>query len=495
MSYRIRAGLRRAALVLAVGASGAVADGVAAAAATSPTTAPAAPVAAGVRCEIWYHTPPGQVEDALTDPALRRPPDEVQSLADSAFLPPQQVPFVAAMRGWIHPPASGDYRFALSSDDTGLLLLSGDDGPAGLKPVASAPEWSPVDQFGYYDSQRSSPIHLDAGKRYLFESVVQNVDGAGHLQVAWIPPGGKAFVTIPGSAVEPLPGGAPLWVSPPRRPTSLVLAPDPGDAGHVAGFHPYVNGATAHFDDGEHVTFSYLLFTPGPGATSQPVTQPSTQASTTGESSTSDGLPSAEPTPRGLFVFLHGSGHQGSSLAGILNEGPAKFLAQSRELRQWFPMEALFPELPDGMRWDTPGAAAAVNALVRAICDRYPEIDRRRIYVSGLSMGGKGTWLTAFDAPQLYAGVATFSAVAVRPSTAPRVLGDLPYLHIVCGADDGDFTRGSTLMNSVLAPVLGDRLTFDCVPHRGHGVWLQFYGTQAFYADLLRHRRADLSGH
>ena len=51
-------------------------------------------------------------------------------------------------------------------------------------------------------------------------------------------------------------------------------------------------------------------------------------------------------------------------------------------------MVGLFPQLPDGWRWDTPGAGEMVGELVEQICRKYPRVDRDRVYLSGLSMGG-----------------------------------------------------------------------------------------------------------
>jgi predicted peptidase len=152
-------------------------------------------------------------------------------------------------------------------------------------------------------------------------------------------------------------------------------------------------------------------------------------------------------------------------------------------------MIVMCPQLPPEWRWDTPGAAQAVNGLVEQLCRRYSRIDPKRIYLTGLSMGGKGTWLTAENSPQTYAAVVPISAVDVRPDQAPQWLRDLPNLHIVCGSEDAGFTAGSHRMYEAMKPVLGDRVQLTVYPHEGHGVWDHLYASQGFYEELMKFSR------
>ena len=104
-------------------------------------------------------------------------------------------------------------------------------------------------------------------------------------------------------------------------------------------------------------------------------------------------------------------------------------------------------------------------------------------------MGGKGTWLTALDSPDLYAAITTISAVAVRPEQAKTRLAPIKDIRIICGGDDGDFAAGSRQMYEALQPVFGDRVQFTAVEHEGHGVWGLYYPTHEFYEQLMQYSK------
>lgn len=152
-------------------------------------------------------------------------------------------------------------------------------------------------------------------------------------------------------------------------------------------------------------------------------------------------------------------------------------------------MYCLLPQTPVGWRWDSPGAPRALNALVQAIVDRNPRVDPNRLYLTGVSMGAKGVWTAASAAPRMYAGLVPFSSVAVRRAHVAAELAGPPYVHIICGGDDGRFTIGSKQMYDVLHPTFGARCRLTIVPNAGRDIWGRFYSKPEFYTDLTRYSR------
>ena len=181
--------------------------------------------------------------------------------------------------------------------------------------------------------------------------------------------------------------------------------------------------------------------------------------------------------PTALFIFLHGTSHQGSDLHGILNEGPANFMERNPQLKDEFPMVCLFPQCPAHLRWDTPGMAQATVALIEQVSKAY-RIDRDRVYLTGLSMGGEGTWLVAEADPDRFAAIALISAIAVEPDKAIREFTHLA-IWIICGSEDGDFTAGSKKMDAA-AEKGGDHASADGCAQRGTWVLEQFLSRPAF---------------
>ncbi len=105
--------------------------------------------------------------------------------------------------GYLRAPVTGDYIFALLSDDDSRLYLSSDENPGNLSQVAqlsgsrSAGDWN--------NSVKSAAISLEAGRFYYVE--LHHLEGGGgdHASVGW---------QVPGKSVEPIPSSAMTSVLP-----------------------------------------------------------------------------------------------------------------------------------------------------------------------------------------------------------------------------------------------------------------------------------------
>ncbi len=101
-----------------------------------------------------------------------------------------------------------------------------------------------------------------------------------------------------------------------------------------------------------------------------------------------------------LILQLHGAGERGdgSRLAAVDLNGFSAMLKVGE-----YPCRVIMPQCPDGTFW-----AAKVESIKRFITqltERFA-VDENRLYLTGLSMGGFGTWFTAMDSPQLFAAIA-----------------------------------------------------------------------------------------
>jgi len=102
-----------------------------------------------------------------------------------------------------------------------------------------------------------------------------------------------------------------------------------------------------------------------------------------------------------VILFLHGAGERGSD--GILQTttglGPAIRRDPSR-----FPAIVVFPQVPTDSAWAGAPAEAAMVALRQTMAEY--RVDVGRVYLTGLSMGGRGSWHLAYRHPTLFAAVA-----------------------------------------------------------------------------------------
>ncbi len=95
------------------------------------------------------------------------------------------------MRGYVHPEVTGDYTFWIASDNSSELWLSTDANPSRERKIAFVPrfDWVAPRDWSQFPSQRSEPIHLEAGKTYYIEALQEQTTGGENLSVAWQGPG------------------------------------------------------------------------------------------------------------------------------------------------------------------------------------------------------------------------------------------------------------------------------------------------------------------
>ncbi len=116
------------------------------------------------------------------------------------------------VRGYLYPPATGNYTFWIASDDQSQLWLSKDEDPAHMVQIASVPQWTPPRDFDNTGGgaggpqQKSSPIPLTAGKRYYIEVLHAEGVGGDNLAVAWQGPGIRDRTIITGKYLSPITG-------------------------------------------------------------------------------------------------------------------------------------------------------------------------------------------------------------------------------------------------------------------------------------------------
>lgn len=171
---------------------------------TSPYLIPASQQYAKARATavmaLWQTLPKtyGKIEKT----PFARKADKAAAL--NAFAAPQSDGdlYFARVRGFVHPPASGDYVFAITSDDGSDLFLSTDEDPDNAMFITHVSGWSDPKDFG----RKSQRIHLEGGKKYYIEAVHRELDGGDHLAVAWSGPG-VAEGVIPGANLSPYPTG------------------------------------------------------------------------------------------------------------------------------------------------------------------------------------------------------------------------------------------------------------------------------------------------
>ena len=102
-----------------------------------------------------------------------------------------------------------------------------------------------------------------------------------------------------------------------------------------------------------------------------------------------------------VIMFLHGSGERGSD--GVLQTAVG-LGAAIRKSPSSFPAIVVFPQLPAESGWSANAAQMAMAALDQTL--REFSTDGDRVYLTGLSLGGNGTWYLAYRYPERFAALA-----------------------------------------------------------------------------------------
>ena len=172
----------------------------------------------------------------------------------------------------------------------------------------------------------------------------------------------------------------------------------------------------------------------------------------------------ADPDERyPLVLVMHSSGQIGGDNAAQLN-GFARAWA-SPEIRTRYPVFVLVPQFPArSAEYDdpakpqlaraTPSLTAALQMVDAFVAEHA--VDRRRIYVTGFSMGGSASWLAPLLRPDLFAAAVPMSGIAPDRESASRLTG-LPILALHGDADTENPIDSDRAMIAAIRAAGGER--------------------------------------
>jgi predicted peptidase len=178
-----------------------------------------------------------------------------------------------------------------------------------------------------------------------------------------------------------------------------------------------------------------------------------------------------------LILFLHGSGERTVELAHVPNNGPWRFYRDQSEQ----PFVIISPQCPPGEWWNP----LQLRDLLDEVAAKY-RIDPDRVYLTGLSMGGFGSWNLAMRFPERFAAVTPICGGG-DPADVIRIK-DLPTWVFHGGRDDVVVPEESYRMVKALRDIHG-RVRFTLYPEADHNSWTVTYNNPALYDWLLKQRR------
>lgn len=182
-----------------------------------------------------------------------------------------------------------------------------------------------------------------------------------------------------------------------------------------------------------------------------------------------------------LILFLHGIKKRGEDIS-LLNDYGLTWIAESKSD---FPFIVLTPQCPTDSNWAK--EYQSVIALVDEIIMSLP-IDTDRLYLTGFSMGGNGTWDLASRSQELFSAIVPISGW-FEPDKAMQ-LKDIPVWAFHCVDDDVVRVSGTEDMVKAIINVGGSiRVTYYSELGHNHKVMEETFNNQELYTWLLSHKR------
>ncbi|HUV40473.1 MAG TPA: prolyl oligopeptidase family serine peptidase [Sedimentisphaerales bacterium] len=180
-----------------------------------------------------------------------------------------------------------------------------------------------------------------------------------------------------------------------------------------------------------------------------------------------------------VILFLHGAGERGNDIEKLRLHGLPRIV----ETRKDFAFIVVSPQCPMTSWW--PQEQELLINLVREVVKKY-EVDTERIYLTGLSMGGFGTWSLACRYPDYFAAIAPICG-GYEPFLAGS-LKDVP-VWAFHGAKDEvvPVSRSEDMVEAVNAAGGDAKLTV--YPDAGHDAWTATYNNDELYKWFLEHRK------
>lgn len=142
----------------------------------------------GLNAHVWYDICPTSIQAICHHPLFPEQPNE-RIFAKQLSLTRDQSNYIQRIFGFLHPPKTGKYRFAIASDDMSELWLSSSEDPSKAVLICKVDEWVPRGEFRRKSSQVSSIIELHQHRKYYLEILHGQLGGSDFLDVTWNLPG------------------------------------------------------------------------------------------------------------------------------------------------------------------------------------------------------------------------------------------------------------------------------------------------------------------
>ncbi len=186
-----------------------------------------------------------------------------------------------------------------------------------------------------------------------------------------------------------------------------------------------------------------------------------------------------------LILFLHGAGERGTNVQRVAVHGPLKMATQGKD----FPFIIVAPLCPTDELWENEPLLKLLEHVEKKFA-----VDRNRVYLTGLSMGGYGTWRLGLAHPEKFAALVPICGggqlIDVLLAGYGKKVNPLKALPVWAfhGAKDPVVPlEESERMIGALKKAGATETTLTVYPDAGHDSWTATYNNPEVYDWLLKH--------
>ena len=183
-----------------------------------------------------------------------------------------------------------------------------------------------------------------------------------------------------------------------------------------------------------------------------------------------------------LLLFLHGAGERGNDLEKVKTHGPPKLIGGGKQL----PFILVSPQCPSYLWWTD--KKLEVKKIIDDVTGLYP-VDMNRIYITGLSMGGFGTFEMVKAYPNLFSAAVPICG-GFKDLEGVEKIKHVPFW-IFHGDDDKTVPVDMSKKAAENISKAGGSARLTIYPGIGHNSWSAAYDTQEVYDWMMAQRKID----
>lgn len=182
--------------------------------------------------------------------------------------------------------------------------------------------------------------------------------------------------------------------------------------------------------------------------------------------------------PLPVILFLHGAGERGDNIDLVKKWGPPRIV----EKKKGFPFIVISPQCPKNRGWESEKLLPLVEHTLKTL-----NADSDRVYVTGLSMGGYGTWDIIASSPHRFA--AGMPLCGRGDVSKAKDLVGTPIQAVIGGKDRKTTNDSVREMVAAIKAAGGKHIDYTLHEDLGHNVWSRTYSSAETWKWFLSHKR------